>query len=698
MKILLLNPNIDAGHQIAQALRKDKMDLLLPENAREAWQLLHFHGNNLDLLIINREGPKESESEIGLKLVEKIKGDPQFSHIPLILTTLQWTEKECASHQQSSFGANAYLCGRIHEASLKNLIQALMNAEENSYLSQTPELELSPGADLLNKSIPESVPEPAQNQPSFISEGPLLEDVGQIFKSNPTHQEALGIKLELFEPPSSVMTGSDTLSLESASDSLPLSSSPPLSVAAPDPLPEAREDQIVLSEGISSLSSAPQAVELISPLETQASSEGLEPSSPPPSQMKEFSGEGIEISPAPQIELPEFENSNPSESRPALSADSEISSQSLGQSLDQSPQSSPPHLDSPTSPSLEISIDSKESSEAPPHIASESLPSPEIPSSEQPSESSFSTPLDSELPPQLPDEEMGRSVAVPLEASDLPPSIPPDDSSPSKNEAEASPLDAEVEQEMPYLFNSAPNHPSEESPSTQEIGQMVFSQPIGDAIVPGGVAHSPDVETLKKYLLLREQDVSILSNQLQSAKDQNLATEQLLREEKGKNSEMNHVIQELKQKIEDFEKTKASEMEILQNEINELRFQVKAKADKARKLETQTKELSEEMDRVKERVRIDIRKIRVREKELENRLELARKDSEALLSARENKIIELKRKLDLLEFNMDLLQDQYTREKENTVILKDRLAKAAQVVRVMGGLLDSNKKPDASES
>ena len=95
------------------------------------------------------------------------------------------------------------------------------------------------------------------------------------------------------------------------------------------------------------------------------------------------------------------------------------------------------------------------------------------------------------------------------------------------------------------------------------------------------------------------------------------------------------------------------------------------------------------MERLKDRVRMDIRKIRVREKELENRLEIMKKDSEALITARENKIIELKRKLDLLEFNMDLLQDQYAREKDSTAKLREKLARAAQVVRVAGGLLDN---------
>ena len=135
----------------------------------------------------------------------------------------------------------------------------------------------------------------------------------------------------------------------------------------------------------------------------------------------------------------------------------------------------------------------------------------------------------------------------------------------------------------------------------------------------------------------------------------------------------------------------------LQAELEELKFQNKAKSDRARIMEMQVREASDEIERLKERVRTDIRKIRVRERELENRLEIMKKDSEALIAAREQKIIELKRKVDLLEFNMDLLQDQYTREKENTGVLRERLAKAAKMVRVAGGLLDSQSRPTGQD-
>jgi hypothetical protein len=253
----------------------------------------------------------------------------------------------------------------------------------------------------------------------------------------------------------------------------------------------------------------------------------------------------------------------------------------------------------------------------------------------------------------------------------------------------------EAAKDMPYLFRKSGGSPSDLAAALSAAQPapaptpVAFALPLGDAVVPGGAAHSPDSDTLKRYLLLREQDVAVLSTQLKAAKEQVHSLESRLREEQGRGAELSHVNGELSRKIEDFDRERQQAFESMQAELGELRFQLKAKSDKARLLDIKVREAAEETERLKERVRTDIRKIRVREKELENRLEIMKKDSEALIAAREGKIIELKRKLDLLEFNMDLLQDQYAREKENSAKVRERLAKAAQVVRVAGGLLDT---------
>lgn len=246
-------------------------------------------------------------------------------------------------------------------------------------------------------------------------------------------------------------------------------------------------------------------------------------------------------------------------------------------------------------------------------------------------------------------------------------------------------VDEAAESQMPYLFGT------EQSPVDP---RLAFARPIGNAIVPGGAAQSPDAETLKKYLLLREQDVSALSAQLKISQERIDELEENIRREQGKNVELEHVVNEHKSLLENFETLKNQFHQELQKQVEDLQFKLKTKTDKIRILEGKIKEAMDEKDRIRDRVRKDLLKIRTRERELENRLEIMKKDSEVLVSARENKIIELKRKLDLVEFNMDLLQDQYAKEKEQNDLLKARLERAARAMKVAGGFLDESEMDD----
>ncbi|MBC7387489.1 MAG: hypothetical protein H7301_15165 [Cryobacterium sp.] len=241
-------------------------------------------------------------------------------------------------------------------------------------------------------------------------------------------------------------------------------------------------------------------------------------------------------------------------------------------------------------------------------------------------------------------------------------------------------LDSDALSAMPYLGRGA------------YVNPLSYQEPLGNAVVPGGAMNAPDVETLKKYLSLREQDVSALSTQLRQAKDHIGSLENQLRHEKTISSEFAHLAQDQDRRISGFEKEKSVALEFAQKELEELKFEMKRRNEKVRVMELQVREATDATERLKERVRGDIRKIRTREKELENRLEIMKKDSEALLGARENKIIELKRKLDLIEFNMDIFQDQLEKEKRVNQQLREKLAKAAQIVRVAGGLLSPEEE------
>ena len=236
--------------------------------------------------------------------------------------------------------------------------------------------------------------------------------------------------------------------------------------------------------------------------------------------------------------------------------------------------------------------------------------------------------------------------------------------------------DFEPENQIPYLFGKG-------SPRS-EIMPVV----TGDAVVPGGAAQSPDLETVKYYLELREKDVSALAIQLRETKALLKKAQEELHISHSLMEEQASKLESADRREKELEREKALLVEGVQSEIDSMRFEVKAKNDKIRHLQSQLKSGEQEMERLKDRVRSDLRSIKSNEKKLENQLDMLRRDSESLLASRESVIIELKRKLDMTEFNLDIVQDKLVRERERGEELKGKLVKASQAVRVAGGLLD----------
>ncbi len=243
--------------------------------------------------------------------------------------------------------------------------------------------------------------------------------------------------------------------------------------------------------------------------------------------------------------------------------------------------------------------------------------------------------------------------------------------SPSEPEAEGS-----AESAMPYLFGS--------KYSRSEIMPVV----MGDAVVPGGAAQSPDVATLKHYLELREKDVSALAIQLRETRELLKRAQEDLRISHSMMEDQASKLEAVSRREREFEREKALLTEGVQAEIEQMRFELKTRNDKIRMLQSKVHAGEQEMERLRDRVRSDLRSIKSNEKKLENQLEILKSDTESRIASRNGIIMELKRKLDLTEFNLDLVQDKLVRERERGEDLRAKLVRASQAVRVAGGLLD----------
>jgi hypothetical protein len=672
MKFLVFNSNVDAERKISSLLKQAGISALINPRLEEAWQALLLHGSSVDFAIIHIEGAG-GKGQPGLELAQRIKNDPSQSDLPFILTTEKWSDAECMKHQASGpAAANGYLKTPIQDAELKMMVEAILGVSvfpENTRTGMTKTGATKTG---VTKT---GVTKTGATKAGLTKTGATktgATKTGAVKAPPPAKAAGAGAPPPLPKKPAKSASAEQARSVPVAA--MPIEMKPIEMSSVPPPVGQTESSQLIEGSSGRVVSSSIQLQSL-----------------------DDFSKAFGSTSPESQAV-----SSSSAPTRVTLRKPDENADKTKGIRIDSSEQGFAENM-------LEKSRQPGDAEDAPappvtPEFIESSKSVPALESAPSMVSAITKTPMAPDLPAtgELMKAHAEVNSPLPLEISspsvDLKPfsieqqvTNPVSAEQPKTVESEiAAPDDQEAVQQMPYLFGQ-----SQQGPGRHEA-LAAFAQPVGDAVVPGGAAHTPDLDTLKKYLLLREQDVSALSAQLKSSKEQIGSLEDQVKVEKAKSAELQHMVNQQKAQIGRYDQDKSQIVQSLQSEINELKFQVRVKTDKALSLENQVNAAAEEIENIKKRVRMDIRKIRMREKELENKLEILKKDSEALIGSRENKIIELKRKLDLLEFNMDLLQDQYTKEKASNGDLKARLAKAAQAMRIAGGLLDT-LPPAASE-
>ncbi len=145
---------------------------------------------------------------------------------------------------------------------------------------------------------------------------------------------------------------------------------------------------------------------------------------------------------------------------------------------------------------------------------------------------------------------------------------------------------------------------------------------------------------------------------------------------------------ELESKIAHYDAQKNIEFEALQSRIDDLKMILTEKNAEIRVKSAENQNLKQELEKVKGRVQSDLRRIRVREHELENQLEVLKADSSALIKKRDEHVRQLRGKLELVEFNFELVKDQLVQERDRNQKLKERLLEAVKAMRSAGSVLD----------
>lgn len=136
----------------------------------------------------------------------------------------------------------------------------------------------------------------------------------------------------------------------------------------------------------------------------------------------------------------------------------------------------------------------------------------------------------------------------------------------------------------------------------------------------------------------------------------------------------------------------------LNEEINELKDRIKLFDEKKLILEEKNRILAQELDKASQKNKIDLKKVQMRERELEQRLELLKADAETQIRNRDLKILELKRKIDAMEFDMESISQQEKRSVESRFELEDKLEKAIKTLRTAITVLEDDSEKSAALS
>lgn len=226
-----------------------------------------------------------------------------------------------------------------------------------------------------------------------------------------------------------------------------------------------------------------------------------------------------------------------------------------------------------------------------------------------------------------------------------------------------------------------------DSTSEVNIKRAVEGSLNEPSISLGSGAPSEEIEILKRYAALKEREarereatIQVLNKQLSQVKEKMLRSEGERRRVMVDLNEAEVSVRALQEQRDQHQ----HQMRKLESQLQERQKGIQVKLDNAQFSSTRAEKKLEEF---RDRVRNDILRIRLRERELSNKLELQKRDAEALLSSKDERLLEQKREIDRLEYEMELLKERMIDDTSRAEERAAKLSRALQSLKMAQGVL-----------
>ena len=116
-------------------------------------------------------------------------------------------------------------------------------------------------------------------------------------------------------------------------------------------------------------------------------------------------------------------------------------------------------------------------------------------------------------------------------------------------------------------------------------------------------------------------------------------------------------------------------------EIEDMKYRLSLSDEKRLLAEERAKLSESKREKLEQKVRIDFNQVKLREKELETKLEMLSIDVDSQVHSRDQKILELRRKIDALEFNMENVSIRDQKSQDDKRKVEDKLNKIMKTLR-----------------
>jgi hypothetical protein len=232
------------------------------------------------------------------------------------------------------------------------------------------------------------------------------------------------------------------------------------------------------------------------------------------------------------------------------------------------------------------------------------------------------------------------------------------DTSRSQSKVESENLDESQSTSLPEFPQQSPLGEEIEllKPQIENISRLPDAQDLT----------SDQTDVLRKYISLKEAEVRDLRDQHRQyqtfLKKVSGQVEQLSR----RNREMVTDLEAVKRREDGYRSELREQKARHEEEVQLLKSDYEEKLRKSGNYEAQVDNFMQKREEWREKVREDLKRIKLKERELENKYELLKRDTQALLDSKDKHVLELKKKNDALELELEALEERLRRA--NTIL------------------------------